>query len=367
VAGGRTGWARRAWRELRAAVRATVFLFELMPMLPSGLLERLAPEPVHERVSFPVREGEAVADVFRPARGGARPGLVLCLGVVPAGLEHAQIPRLARALARAGLVSLIYWSPAMQDRRLEPADADDLAAAFEQLLGLPGVDASRCGFVGTCVGASFALLAAARPAIRDRVALVGAFAPYASVETLARAVASRTRGSGRARQAWPVDPLTWQVFTRTLTASLPPGQAERLREEFATPDGAGADAPEAGLDAEALAVRRLLAGVPFELADAALAGLPGELRERLGSMSPLAALPGLHAPVVVIGHDRDDAVIPVEESRRLRDGLAGRAGVHYTEFALFEHADPTKRRLSPWRFVLELGKFLRYVHPLFRL
>jgi len=68
--------------------------------------------------------------------------------------------------------------------------------------------------------------------------------------------------------------------------------------------------------------------------------------------------------VIVFGHDRDDAVVPVSESRRLLRELAGRTGVHYTEFALFQHATP--RRLPPLRFIRELGRFFLYVYPVFR-
>ena len=32
-------------------------------------------------------------------------------------------------------------------------------------------------------------------------------------------------------------------------------------------------------------------------------------------------------------------------------------GVAYTEFAMFQHADPTKRKLPPLRLLQELGKF----------
>ena len=349
---------------LRAAGRATAFVFDLMPMLPSAPLERLSPAPVRERVVLPSDSGEGLGDVFRPARGGGRPGVALSLGVVPAGLEHPQIPRLGRALARAGFVALVYWSPAMQDRRLDPDDVDDLAAAFEHLRGLPGVDPARCGLFGTCVGGAFALLAAAHPSIRDRVAFVGTFAPYASVETFVQAIASRTRRSVAGHTPWTVDPLTWAVYVRTMTDVLPPDERDRLRAGFETPTSSASSA--AGLGAESLAVRRLLEPVPLEQTDEAVAGLPDEVRRRFSLMSPLDHLDGIRAPLVVVGHDRDDLVIPVEESRRLRARLLGRPGFRYTEFGLFEHADPTKRRLAPHRLGLELGKFVRYAYPLFR-
>jgi dienelactone hydrolase len=362
VRSGATTRARGAVTEVGPALRTAAFVLELMPTLPSGLLERLAPPPVHERVTFASAGGEAVDDVFRPRGGGRRAGIVLCLGVVPAALDHPQIPRLGSALARAGFVSLVHWAPAMQDRRLDPADAGGLVAAFEHLLGRPEVDPRRCGLVGACVGASFALIAAARPELRDRVAFVGAFAPYASAETLARAISSRTREGGAARRPWPVDTLTWQVFTRTLTEPLEPAARERLRAEYETPDGSGA--PEPGADAEA--VRRVLEGVPYESTEAALAALPAGLREQLRLISPIETIDELRAPLVSIGHDRYDLVVPVEESRRLRARLAGRPGVRYTEFGLFAHADPTARSLPLRRLVRELVRFTGFVHPLVR-
>ena len=33
---------------------------------------------------------------------------------------------------------------------------------------------------------------------------------------------------------------------------------------------------------------------------------------------------------------------------------------------MFQHVDPTKRKLPPLRLVQELGKFYRYVYPMFR-
>ncbi len=41
-------------------------------------------------------------------------------------------------------------------------------------------------------------------------------------------------------------------------------------------------------------------------------------------------------------------------------------GVHYTEFAMFQHLDPTKRKLPLFQFMQQLGKFFLYVYPMFR-
>jgi len=70
--------------------------------------------------------------------------------------------------------------------------------------------------------------------------------------------------------------------------------------------------------------------------------------------------------LVVIGHDHDDDVIPVAELQCFAAALSGRAGVHYAEFGLFQHADPTKRKLPLPRLLHEFGKFYRFAYPLFR-
>jgi hypothetical protein len=73
----------------------------------------------------------------------------------------------------------------------------------------------------------------------------------------------------------------------------------------------------------------------------------------------------IRAPLIVLLHDRDDMVIPVGESRRLRDLLGGR-GVRYTEFTVFKHLDPSKGKPSPSALARELIRFAVAIYPLFR-
>jgi hypothetical protein len=223
------------------------------------------------------------------------------------------------------------------------------------LLRHPAVDAQRSGLLGTCVGGSFALLAAAHPLVRDRISFVSAFAPYGSMRTLAVAIASATRATSTGREDWPVDPLTRDVYVRSLTATLEPDEAEWVRNGVADE-----------LSEDARLILPLLGHLQPDDAEAALRRLPLAMQERLARLSPMACLEDIHAPLITIGHDRDDAVIPVAESRLLVAALSGRPGVHYTEFGMFQHADPTKRKLPLPRLLYELGKFYRFAYPLFR-
>lgn len=58
-------------------------------------------------------------------------------------------------------------------------------------------------------------------------------------------------------------------------------------------------------------------------------------------------------------------MIPVGESRRLRDEFAPTGRVRYTEFNAFKHLDPTKGKPSPIALARELVRFGRAIYPLF--
>jgi dienelactone hydrolase len=353
----------RATRPIRAAAKTAVFFLKVLPMLPSKPLNWVTSQPVIEHVRYPTRHSQVEGDLYRPRARGPHPGVIVCLGVVPFGVDNPQLPHLEEALARAGFAALIYWSPAMRDLRLDPEDIENIALAYHWLLEQPYVDPERSGLIGTCVGGSFALMAAASPLIRDRVAFVGAFAPYASMWTFALDIASATRPCGAGCEPWQVDQLTRKVYVHTLTAMLPPGEAERMRNAF-TEQGGHLDSHDLSADGQAL--YPLLTRLRADEAETALHRLPPAMQERLTALSPLSYLGDLHAPLIVFGHDRDDLVIPVSESRRLWSALCGRAGVRYTEFTMFQHVDPTKGKLSLIGFVQQLGKFFLYVYPMFR-
>jgi hypothetical protein len=288
--------------------------------------------------------------------------MVVCLGVVPLGVDHPQVPRLGEALARSGFAALLYWSPTMRDFRLTPEDVEDIAAAYEALLARPDIDPTRSGLLGTCVGGAFALMAAASSRIRDRVTFVSACAPYASMWSLARDIASTSRCPIGVREPWAVDQLSRKVYVHTVTALLDPSEAQRLRNACAERNG---PADISSLSEAGQVVLPLLTALDPDEAETALQRLPASLRERLTAMSPTTYLADLRAPVIVLLHDRDDPVIPVGESRHLRDLLAGHTGVRYTELTVFKHLDPTKSNPSPIALARELVRFAHALYPLF--
>ena len=306
-------------------------------MLPSRPLNWVTPHPVVESVGYETSHGWDRGDLYRPSSAGRHPGVVVCLGVVPFGVDHPQVPRLGEALARSGFAALLYWSPAMRAYRLDPADIDDIASAYQALLERPDIDRARSGLLGTCVGGAFAFMAAASARIRDRVSFVSAYAPYASMWSLAEDIISGSRLNDGMRETWDVDPLTRKVYEHSVTALL------------ASPE---ARAP-------------LLRTLGAAEAEDALRTLPEEMCERLTAMSPIKYVREIRAPLIVLLHDVDDPVIPVSQSRCLRDALSMRGGLHYTEFTVFKHLDPTKTHPKPLALARELVRFARAIYPLY--
>jgi dienelactone hydrolase len=352
----------RAMRPIRAVAKAGVFLLKVFPMLPSRPVDWVTETPVVQKVRYPTRSGLAEGDLYRPSTDGPHPGVVVCLGVVPFGVDHPQVAVMGKALARAGFAALLYWSPAMRDFRLDPEDLENIPLAYNWLIEQPYIDPARSGLLGTCVGGSFALMAAAHPLIRERVGFLSAYAPYSSMYTFARDIASATISGENGRKPWQVDQLTRKVYVHSVTALLEPGESEKLRSAFANGNGHLADCD---LSADGQAVYSLLTALGPEDAEAALNHLPPAMQERLSALSPMNYLQDIHAPLMILLHDRGDQVIPVGESRRLISALDGHAGVHYTEMG-FQHLDPVKGKLPFFRLLREFGKFFRAIYPLFR-
>ena len=352
----------RATLPIRAAAKAATFFLKVFPMLPSKPIDWVTKPPVVQKVQYPTRAGQVEGEVYRPSGAGPYPGLVVCLGVVPFGVDHPQVPVLGKALARAGFAALLYWSPAMRDFRLDADDIENIALAYNWLITQPYVDPARSGLLGTCVGGSFALMAAAHPLIRDRIAFLSAYAPYSSLWTFAHDVASCSRSSGDGREPWQVDQLTRKVFVHCITTFLEPSEAERLRSVFSNENEPLVDFD---LSADAQSVYSLLTARNETEAEAALHKLPLILQKNLTDLSPMNYLKDIHAPLMVLLHDRGDQVIPVGESRRLRSAFNGDRRVYYTEMQ-FQHLDPVKAKLPLVRLVRELSKFFIAVYLLFR-
>lgn len=348
----------------RAGFHTVLFVLQVLevPVQPQSWFTK---EPVRLEVTYPQAGGTVVADIYRIPDSRERAAVLLFLGANAAGRDDEDVVNLGNALARAGFVAMFHWSPTMAlQYNLDPAEIENLVWAFQYLRASEFVDRRRVGIGGFCVGASFALVAAADSRIRDDVSFINAFGPYYDAGELLLQVASRTRHDREMRYPWDPDRLTLKVMANELIETLADPKERDLMHRLYVQ---GQDIPQGdleGLSDPALRVRRLLDGTTPQQAQELYRGLPADFRESMRRISPSTYVGNLRARVMIL-HDRDDRLVPAAESRRLAEALEPRGDFRYTEVLAFEHVRPTSGG-GLWELAKEGFKLSRHMYGFLR-
>ena len=349
----------------RTAVETALFIPQVIPTIPVKPQEWVSSAPVRREVEYPVQDGIGVADLYSQPGDDRRGSVLLFLGVNPAGRDDPRVVGLANGLARTGVVVMIPWSDTMTDQRVDASEVDNLIHAYEFLIAQDNVDPTRSGMGGFCVGASLATVAAQDERIRSKVEFVNFFGGYYDASDLIMSVVSQSRFHDDTVEPWPPDVLSKRVVTTHLIEGLPNAEERALLTRvFVTKDAVLGDEAAQSLSPEARAVNRLLQGVPLDEARDLMKQLPESAIETLHAISPVTRIEDLEARVLIM-HDRQDKLVPSEESRRLAEALASRGGFSHTEFSLFQHLDPT-RPVSPPIYVRELFKLYMHMYRVLR-
>ena len=349
----------------RTSAKTAGLVVQVVPAFPVKPLGWFTHEPTRTAVTYPAGSRTAEADIYRIPDRGPRAALVFFLGVAPAGRDDPRVINLASGLARAGFVVLVPWSENMVNKRVAPADIDLLVAAFEYLASLDYVDPQRIGGGGFCVGSSMLVVAASDPRIRDDVAFINFFSGFYDGRDYIKQFAARQSFYGDTIEPWEPDKLTAEVFSILLVEALGrPEERDALSAHF---NGGEQLTPAAigGLSPEAHAVYRLLTGTTtLEEADELMSALPQHLLDAIDALSPSQHVQDLKARLLIM-HDREDALAPIEESRRLADAVASRGNVRYTEFSFFQHVDPTEQ-VGVVGLLTESFKLYRHLYAVVR-
>lgn len=370
-------WAYRLYIGIGVLLAALIVVFTLVPPVVTGAQTGLfvlqvlevpfkpqpwfTAEPVRQEVAYPRPDGQGVADIYRIPDDRKRAAVLLFLGANAAGRDDADVVKLGNALARSGFVVMFHWSPTMGlQHNIDPQEIENLVWAFQYLKSRDFVDQSRVGMGGFSVGASFAMVAAADPRIREDVVFVNSFGGYYNMRDVILQIASETRFYQGQQEHWEVDRLTWLVFANELIESLDnPEERELFTRRFLRNEPVPDERLE-GLSSQAQIVRRLLEGTTLEEAKALFPRLPGDFRQEMMRVSPSAHIANLEARLLIM-HDQADLLIPVVESRRLVDALGSRGNFIYTETEIFEHVRPGEVD-EIWLLVKEAAKLYRHMY-----
>jgi pimeloyl-ACP methyl ester carboxylesterase len=276
---------------LRGAERlgvASAFLVEFSGA-PWAPLSALTAPPQESPRGIP----GVIADRYRPRQIATPTPLILVPGVTPAGKDDARARAAARLLARAGFDVTLPTIPGLTTGRLR---SDDVAPVIAVLAAAerPSV------LIAVSIGSGPALIAAAAPQVRDRVALIVSLGGYGSAPELVRFYLSGHYDYANERGHRRHDPELVRAFVEA--------NADLLED-------------------------------------------PALLRDTLEALSPTRVVSDITAPLVLI-HGRDDPVVPFTESLRLAD--ARRAGTSLVLVDVLGHIGAAADGGFDWRAVTRL-------------
>lgn len=334
---------------LELLVRNTPQLATLRAWLPP-------PQDVRRTVAPTPGDAGESGVLYLPDGASPAPGVVFVNGVVSGGWADPQVATAARSLAELGLAVYVPNLPGLRREQLTPRMLPALEKDVRWLAASPAVRPGGVALFGVSVGASLALVAAARPRLAGLLRGVVAVAPYARVRDLLRAATTGV-GPGLRGAAAPFRPDAWTrwVLARSVAGTVPDAASRavllgRLGPVPSTdPLAPFLSAPPTGLSPAAQAWWRLWGNRwPSRFAPL-YAALPPDVRATLRSLSPAGAIGDVTVSVVLAAPLQDTAFPPAESVI-----LARLAPSDVTLFrtSSLEHAYPRlgDSLVGEWRF-----------------
>lgn len=344
-----------------AQARAAVVLFSVLRTPVLGDATRLLtsePEVTDTDV------GGSPAYMYAPGGdvAGAHPAIVFINGTTPEGRELPAVRSLAEGLARSGFVVFVPDLVGLREDEISPDTVSAAKAAVRAAADHPKTKGREVSIVGASTGATLALLVAKDPMLGDRVSSVSGLAPFADIRNALSLATTESYPDGKGRTVlYKPDPFLSYAITRSLLATLPPGEdrdtlaAELSRVDRHAPDPLSGlrRRPTDDLGPEATAAVRLLANEDPSRVNALYRALPRNMRSDLEALSPLADGGHIEAPVELATAPRDKYFPPSESFAAARLSPDSRV----TVTGALEHAEPGFEPRNLGAFV-ELDAFI---------
>jgi dienelactone hydrolase len=268
------------------------------------------------------------------------------------GIDEPRLIQFARDVASMGRVVVAAELPDLKQYSITPRTTDMIEDAAMWLSASSGyAPDGRVGLMGISFAGGLAVVAAGRPALKDRVAFVMSFGGHGDLPRTLRYLCTGVQPDGGRRP--PHDYGVAIILLGVADRVVPSDQAQPLRDailaflhashvdmvdkaegqvEFARAKSMAAALPEPA---------RLLMAYVNERDVASLGPILAPHAEALGGDPALSAdkSPTPSAPVYLL-HGTDDNVIPAVESKLLADSLRAR-GTRVTQLAtpLITHAE----------------------------
>ncbi|HYB75108.1 MAG TPA: hypothetical protein VED18_17175 [Candidatus Sulfotelmatobacter sp.] len=351
------------WPLVRDAALALALMGHLAHPLQPGPLTRWTAGPAREDLTVPFAAKGLAATLFRPAGAARGAGVVLIHGVNETGKNDPRIIWVADLLARAGFMVLTPEFTGFKSLTLRASDIDEIVASVRFLdARLPGRRPDKVGLVAFSYGAGPAVVAAAEPAVRDRLRFVVSFGGYYDLANVITFVTTgRYEYRGERGQLAP-NPYNRWIFLkynldllgdpvdRALLGEIARHEAERPLAEAAP--------LAANLTSEGRALYELMGNRDPARVPALLRQVYPEVAAQIARLSPARVVKDVRAHLF-IAHSNPDEFIPYTESLRLAEAAPDPARVHLVLLGGFRHVRPEFPPLtwgSLWSFYLGEGR-----------
>jgi dienelactone hydrolase len=334
-------------------VRASAFVVKAAGMqgVARTAAEWEAGEVAENHHRIPWRSGLLAARSYSPSRRSGR-GFLLVPGVHASGVEEPRLVGFARDLASLGHVVVTVGPPDLARYEVTPATTDAIEDAARWVSSQPELAPDgRVGMMGISFAGGLSIVAAARPSIRDKVAVVVSLGGHGDLPRTLRYLCTGRLPDGSLHP--PHDYGVVIILLSVADQVVPADQVDLLRQAVLTfLEASRLDLVDKSLSLATFEkVRALEPTLPEPtrtLVNAVnrrdVATLGAVLLPHVSSLGDDAALSPEHAsppsaPIYLL-HGAGDNVIPAAESKLLAQALTRRGvTVHVLATPLITHAE----------------------------
>lgn len=334
---------------VKRAFLSALVLTEVLKFHSHGWMERFASPPRIKEVSCLGGLGMVKADLYLPAGGQKRSGILLVHGVVDTGKDDPRLKRLAAIFCQAGFVVFVPDFKGMRSFRISPSDIDEIQEAFEHFISRGESLPNSSGLFGFSYGAGPTIIAACRPAIRQKVRFPVSFGGYYDLKDVLSYIATGCFDYGGKRYyRKPQEYGKWVFLANNLNMVESSGDREVLRriaEIKLRDENAPIDRFLLQLGGEGINILNLLSHVDPAQTETFIQRLPPSVQSSIEALSVAGVLKNLQADLI-LAHGEDDDLIPFTETLRLAHSAPDPQKVYLQILKTYSHVDPEQRPLT---------------------
>ena len=357
--------------------RLTALRFIARMAFPTGFVGTLArvgtPEVAEDtRFALPTRHGPMDARIFRSGEKGA-PAIIVLPGIHKDGVREARLVSLARELVAAGFTVVAVAPSDLPRYRIDPRSTDQLEDGIAYVSARKELAPSgKVAVLGVSFSGGLAVVAAGRPAVRDKVSAVLSFGGHGDLNRVLRYLCAGNPGVlpqrdetlvAQARLIHIPPPHDYGSVVALLSLAdhlVPADQVASLREAVTVfLEASSVDRLDHGAS-QALFARSRALGNAMPEPGKGLVGLVNDrkvaaLGQAIAPLLDTVSLPSAlspeqsdppRAPLFLI-HGADDSVVPASEMLFLATAWRGRVPVTAFASQLISHAEMEgQKRLS---------------------